>query len=174
MTNQQFLDFFYIQYDKVANLSAPGYTPAEIAKKYDLNKFKKVLSDPNADQGSKTTAQLMTDNYLGKLNKLAQVQEGMKKHMGMDHHDPNAPKKAEYGGQLPEAQYGIPEEVQLGKQNVFNASNTYYDEIEENKYHLMVESSGQMTEYQILILGCEIIKTQKWFGYEKLLQSSTL
>jgi DNA-directed RNA polymerase subunit L len=40
---------------------------------------------------------------------------------------------------------------------IFNASNTYYDEIEENKYHLMVESSGQMTEYQILILGCEII-----------------
>lgn len=31
MTNQQFLDFFYIQYDKVANLSAPGYTPAEIS-----------------------------------------------------------------------------------------------------------------------------------------------
>jgi hypothetical protein len=84
-----------------------GYTPAEIAKKYDLNKFKKVLSDPNADQGSKTTAQLMTDNYLAKLDKLAQVQEGIKKHMGMDHHDPNAPKEAEYGGQLPEAQYGI-------------------------------------------------------------------
>jgi hypothetical protein len=75
-----------------------GYTPAEIAKKYDLNKFKKVLSDPNADVSAKTTAQLMTDNYLAKLDKLAKVQEGMKKHMGMDHHDPNAPKETKYGG----------------------------------------------------------------------------
>lgn len=30
MTNQQFLDNFYLQYDKVATLQAPGYTPSEI------------------------------------------------------------------------------------------------------------------------------------------------
>ncbi len=40
---------------------------------------------------------------------------------------------------------------------IFNASNTYYDEIEEDKYHLMVESAGQFNEYEILIRGCEII-----------------
>jgi hypothetical protein len=67
-----------------------GYTPAEIAKKYDLNKLKKILDDPKADEVAKKTTQLMNDNYLAKLNKLAAVQEGMKKHMGMDHHDPNA------------------------------------------------------------------------------------
>jgi hypothetical protein len=65
-----------------------GYTPAFIAKKYDLNKLKKILDDPNADEMSKKTAQLMNDNYLSKLNKLAQVQEGMKGAMGMEHHDP--------------------------------------------------------------------------------------
>ena len=65
-----------------------GYTPAFIAKKYDLNKLKKILDDPNADDMSKKTAQLMNDNYLAKLNKLAQVQEGMKGAMGMEHHDP--------------------------------------------------------------------------------------
>lgn len=65
-----------------------GYTPAFIAKKYDLNKLKKILDDPNADELSKKTAQLMNDNYLSKLNKLAQVQEGMKGAMGMEHHDP--------------------------------------------------------------------------------------
>lgn len=65
-----------------------GYTPAFIAKKYDLNKLKKILDDPNADDMSKKTAQLMNDNYLAKLNKLAQVQEQMKGAMGMEHHDP--------------------------------------------------------------------------------------
>lgn len=66
-----------------------GYTPAEIAKRYDLNKYKQITSDPNTDDAAKKTAQLMSDNYLAKLNKLAAIQEGMKKQMGMDHHDPN-------------------------------------------------------------------------------------
>lgn len=65
-----------------------GYTPAFIAKKYDLNKLKKILDDPNADELSKKTAQLMYDNYLSKLNRLAGVQEQMKAEMGMEHHDP--------------------------------------------------------------------------------------
>lgn len=62
-----------------------GFTPADIAKKYDLNNYKKVTSDPNADDYSLKTAQLMSDNYLAKLSKLAQVQEEMKKSMGMEH-----------------------------------------------------------------------------------------
>mgnify|MGYP001619694835 CR=1 FL=1 len=32
MTVQQFLDDFYIQYDEVSDLSAPGYTPLELSK----------------------------------------------------------------------------------------------------------------------------------------------
>lgn len=60
-----------------------GYTPAQIAKKYDLNKYKKILDNPQADEGAKKTAQLMNDNYMAKLNKLAMVQEQMKHSMGM-------------------------------------------------------------------------------------------
>jgi hypothetical protein len=55
-----------------------GYTPAQIAKKYDLNKFKSITDDPLADELSKKTAQLMSDNYMAKLNKLAMIQESMK------------------------------------------------------------------------------------------------
>jgi DNA-directed RNA polymerase subunit L len=40
---------------------------------------------------------------------------------------------------------------------IFNASNTYYEEITENKYYLMVESFGQFSEYEILIRACDII-----------------
>jgi DNA-directed RNA polymerase subunit L len=40
---------------------------------------------------------------------------------------------------------------------IFNASNTYYKEVSPNKFILSVESSGQLSEYEILIRACEII-----------------
>jgi hypothetical protein len=85
-----------------------GYTPAQIAKKYDLNKFKKILDDPNADDASKKTAQLMNDNYLSKLNRLASVQESMKGAMGMEHHDPQR-------GQVPAQEAPVQEVGNMGQ-----------------------------------------------------------
>jgi hypothetical protein len=55
-----------------------GYTPAEIAKKYDVNKYKAIMEDPNMDQVRKSTAQLMIKNFQKKLGKLALIQESMK------------------------------------------------------------------------------------------------
>jgi DNA-directed RNA polymerase subunit L len=40
---------------------------------------------------------------------------------------------------------------------IFNASNTYYEEITENNYILNIESNGQMTEYELLLKGIDII-----------------
>lgn len=40
---------------------------------------------------------------------------------------------------------------------IFNASNTYYKEISPDKYLLSIESSGQLSEYEILLRSCEII-----------------
>lgn len=46
----------------------------------------------------------------------------------------------------------------VGEYNsIFNASSCYYDEITEDKFIFNIESSGQLTEYSILIKGCEII-----------------
>ena len=60
------------------NAKSGGYTPAEIAKRYDINKYKAVLEDPYADDMSKATAQLMIKNYQKKLAMLSVVQESMK------------------------------------------------------------------------------------------------
>lgn len=54
------------------------YTPAELAKQYDVNKYKAILDDPYADKMSKDTAALMIQNFEKKLGGLALVQEGMK------------------------------------------------------------------------------------------------
>jgi hypothetical protein len=55
-----------------------GYTPAEIAKKYDINKYKAIMEDPYVDGVRKSTAQIMIKNFQTKLAKLALVQEEMK------------------------------------------------------------------------------------------------
>ena len=53
-------------------------TPAKIAKQYDINKYRKILEDPNSDDLSRKTAELMIKNYNIKLAELALVQESMK------------------------------------------------------------------------------------------------
>lgn len=58
--------------------SKSGYTPAEIAKKYDLNKYHKILGDDNTDDLQKETAEMMIGQYNMKLAKLALVQESLK------------------------------------------------------------------------------------------------
>jgi GH24 family phage-related lysozyme (muramidase) len=58
--------------------SKSKFTPAQLAKQYDLNKYQAVLDDPNADYISKNTAQRMLNNNTRKLGMLALVQEGKK------------------------------------------------------------------------------------------------
>ena len=41
--------------------------------------------------------------------------------------------------------------------SIFNASNTYYEQINEKKFLLTIESSGQLTEYDLLDRACLII-----------------
>jgi len=55
-----------------------GYTPADIAKKYDINKFRKVLGDLDTDPLQRKSAEAMIANYNMKLGKLAIVQESTK------------------------------------------------------------------------------------------------
>jgi hypothetical protein len=58
--------------------SKDGYTPAEIAKKYDINKFRAALENPNSDVIQKRTAEKMIENYENKLGYLALIQESKK------------------------------------------------------------------------------------------------
>lgn len=59
-------------------LNKKGYTPAEIAKKYDTTKYKAIMEDKNSDSIKKATAQIMVKTFEKLLAKLALVQEEMK------------------------------------------------------------------------------------------------
>lgn len=55
-----------------------SWTPADLAKKYDINKYRKLLQDPDSDKLQVKTAEKMIENYNLKLAKLALVQESKK------------------------------------------------------------------------------------------------
>lgn len=67
-----------VQEDFNKTFKKKGYTPAEIAKQYDINKYRQVLADKDSDKLERETAEDMIKNYNEKLGKLALVQESLK------------------------------------------------------------------------------------------------
>jgi hypothetical protein len=55
-----------------------GYTPADLSKSYDINKYRKILQDKNSDAIDKRTAEMMIKNFVIKLGALALAQESQK------------------------------------------------------------------------------------------------
>ena len=55
-----------------------GYTPAELAKPYDIQKYKGILLDPESGPLERKTAELMIKNMIMKLGALALSQEAKK------------------------------------------------------------------------------------------------
>lgn len=55
-----------------------SYTPAELAKQYDIQKYRLILEDPDSNAVERKTAELMIKNYVVKLGCLALKQESMK------------------------------------------------------------------------------------------------
>ncbi len=55
-----------------------GFTPAELAKQYDIENYRKILQDPNSDAVDRKTAELMIRNFNMKLGALALAQESKK------------------------------------------------------------------------------------------------
>ena len=58
--------------------SKQAYTPASLAKQYDIQKYRKILEDPESDHLDRKTAELMLKNFVIKLGCLALAQEAKK------------------------------------------------------------------------------------------------
>jgi hypothetical protein len=84
-----------------------GYTPAQLAKQYDINKYKAILQDPNSDAVSKRTAEMMLGNYEKKLGMISLVQEAKKGFpQGIPAVAESVMPEAKFGGYLEEYQVG--------------------------------------------------------------------
>ena len=55
-----------------------GYTPADLSKKFDINKYREILQNPDSDKIDIKTAELMIKNCVLKLGALALAQESKK------------------------------------------------------------------------------------------------
>ena len=66
------------QFLAVFGKKSGSYTPADLAKQYDIEKYRKILQDPNTDALDRKTAELMLKNYTLKLGALALAQESKK------------------------------------------------------------------------------------------------
>jgi len=55
-----------------------AYTPAEIAKRFEVNDYKKTLQDPNSDDLQRRTAEMMIKKNVLMLGALALAQESLK------------------------------------------------------------------------------------------------
>jgi hypothetical protein len=134
-----------------------GYTPAEIAKKYDINKYKAIVQDPTSDYRQKNTAQIMIKNYQRKLAELALIQEEMK---GFPQGIPkiameNLPEELltqvqesiesqQEGSIDPEVEQNMPEEVESEEEGIA------YEDMEEQEpteEELISMYGGDMFEY---------------------------
>ena len=58
--------------------STKPFTPADLAKQYDIDKYTAILKDPDSDVIEKKTAEIMIRNYNMKLGALALAQESKK------------------------------------------------------------------------------------------------
>ncbi len=104
-----------------------GYTPAEISTSFDLNKYREILLDPQADHIQISTAEAMIKNYNNKLAALALAQESLKgfdngipgfavsylEELGIDPSQLISLDDAPDAKQIAEAMYGM-ETMQLG------------------------------------------------------------
>jgi hypothetical protein len=116
-----------------------GYTPAEIAKKYDTNKYKAVMEDVNADPIKKSTAQIMIKTFQKKLAELSLIQEEMK---GFPQGIPEIAKKA-----MPQLQTKEDQQKQPG------ASDNLQFGQPEGSQEEMVEDEEQQMQPQMAYGG---------------------
>jgi hypothetical protein len=142
-----------------------GYTPAEIAKRYDVNKYKAMLEDPEADDLKKSTAQQMITAYNKKLAYLALIQESMKgfpqgipevskQILGIEvdeenESSENEPPSEDEQPMLPQGKYGLMkafEGVEMIDDTTTNPPSNVDYNINRN-YQVKAKNRGQFMDY---------------------------
>ena len=111
-----------------------GYTPAEIAKRYQVNSFIDDLKNPETDEISKRSATKMLQNNMEKLGMLALMQESMK---GFPDGVPAIAESVMAGlqgqgepqGEMPQGKMGGLYKAQQGKNVVKSTGNKKLDSL---------------------------------------------
>jgi hypothetical protein len=126
-----------------------GYTPADLAKQYDIDRYRKILQDPDSDSIAKKTAELMIRNFNIKLGALALAQEAKK---GFPQGIPKVAKPYMEATGLTEDKLLPPEYQSLssGQEQMQDPNQMYAsdDETIEETPYATEEQMGEMPEEQ--------------------------
>lgn len=95
-----------LKYFGMADNKGKGYTPAQIASKFELNKFEEISNDISNNVTSRRTADRMLEKNLKNLFSLAAYQERIKLE--------SAPKPKKVKVKLPEFELGGPNDIDPG------------------------------------------------------------
>jgi hypothetical protein len=95
-----------------------GYTPADLSKQFDINKYRNMLQDPNTDEITRKTAESMIKKYVIKLGALALAQESKK---------------------------GFPQGIPVVAQAYMDANGISEDDIMPQEPSPMAQGQGQMS-----------------------------
>lgn len=111
-----------LKYFGVEDKKGKGVTPAEIAKKFEVNKFQNIVDDFQNNNIARGSAQAMLDKNLKNLFSLAALQENMKVE--------KAPKPKKVRVKLPEFSKGGPNEPGDDIEHVWTADefNSFLNE----------------------------------------------
>ena len=125
-----------------ASKSSKSYTPAELAKQYDLSKYRKMLQDPDSGPLERKTAEIMIRNYTMKLGALALAQESKK---GFPQGIPEAARPYMEANGISDQDL-IPELAQQQQQQQSQQEEMMEQGQEQNSQEEMMEAPEQMEQ----------------------------
>lgn len=135
-----------------------SYTPAELAKQYDLSKYRKMLQDPESGDLERKTAEIMIRNYTMKLGALALAQESKK---GFPQGIPEVARPYMEANQIKDEDL-IPELAQEQSPEEEGAEQGE----EQNPQEEMMEAPEQMPNGEQVAMPQEMQQPMAQYGYQ--------
>jgi hypothetical protein len=138
-----------------------SYTPAELAKQYDLSKYRKMLQDPESGDLERKTAEIMIRNYTMKLGALALAQESKK---GFPQGIPEVARPYMDANDIKDEDL-IPKLAQEQEQQSAEEEGAEQGE-EQNPEEEMMEAPEQMPNGEQVAMPQEMQQPMAQYGYQ--------
>ena len=134
--------------------TSKAYTPAQLAKQYDVQKYRKILEDPESDTLDRKTAELMIKKYVIKLGCLALAQEAKK---GFPQGIPAVAKPCMDAKGITAEQVLPPKEIMTVKDQI----DAQYNQEENSEETMESENTDQFAQAQELNQGQPVAQPQE-------------
>lgn len=151
--------------------STKKFTPATLAKQYNIDKYRAILNNPKSDPIVMRTAQLMIQNYEKKLAQLALVQESKKgfpqgiPEVARDYYQQMQQAEQAKQTSAPQNQIQQPQEAQEQQQGQDVDQDMEQGEQPQAMYGMGFRYGGGLRRFQGDVAGSEYIPEETTYGF---------